>query len=185
MFFNLFINFFDINIYWIDSNTLINLLHLYYFCSYIIYKYLNLISLNVKIIIFRFYRILIHKNVWIEISFNRTFLLFIYKKIVLIITNYFKSFSKRVIKPRRWWKFYYRFHHLSPFKILFFSLYFILFILMWKRRNTYLKRTFIKYYFFFFLGSIYMSFILNQFFPYYGSIAAILIAFLFFFCKLN
>lgn len=143
-----------------DIMLLVNLINLLY---YNLYKIIKNISLTFYFYYIQFYLIFIYNNTSNRLLYSFFYYFFLLKKNIL----YFVRFIlRRFIKRRRWWKYYYKFGHISYLRVFVFLYAFLIFFLMWKRRNTYLKRSFIINIIKLYLLSFLISSILVPFFHY-------------------
>jgi hypothetical protein len=172
-----FLGFFDKN----DIVLLINLINLLY---YNIYKIIKNISLTLYFYYIQFYLVFIYNNTSNKFLYKFFYYFFLLKKNIL----YFSRFIlRRIIKKRRWWKYYYKFGHISYLRVFIFLYAFLIFILMWKRRNTYLKRSFIINIIKLYLMSFLISSILVPFYHYnfWSILFSLTISFCIIFFRLN
>lgn len=171
------LSFFDKN----DIILLINLINLLY---YNLYKICKNISLSLYFYYIQFYLIFIYNNTSNKFLKNYFYYFFLWKKNIL----YFCRFIlRRIIKKRRWWKYYYKFGHISYLRVGFFLYAILIFFLMWKRRNTYLKRSFIINIIKLYLLSFLISSLLVPFFHYsfLSIFISLTLSFLIIFFRLN
>ena len=169
--------FFDKN----DILILINLINIWY---YNLYKLIKNFSLFLKYYFIQYYLILIYNNNYNKFLNKFFYIFFDIKKYILY---FIKFVLRRIIKKRRWWKYYYKFGQISYLKVFFFFFAILIFFLMWKRRNTYLKRSFIiniikLYLLSFMVSSIFVPFFNYSFFSIFLSL---IISFYIVFIKLN
>ena len=194
MYFNLLILFFqylfELNfldfflIGFIDKTYIIILINLLNIFIYSVYKFINIIFINIYFYFMQFYIIFISNTMFNKWS---NILIIFFLKLEKNIFETCRYYSKKILKKRRWWKIYYRFYKISYLKFLFFILFFSIFILMWRRRNTYLKRNFIINLMFFYLLSIYIAFILVNIFNsiILGVLLSLFLSFLIIYIRLN
>ena len=167
-----------------DKNSLLNCMNIFNFIKYICYSNIKKIMLYIYYYIIQIFLIVVYNNMP--------------NKFVKIYLNYYYIFKNNIlqgkkyimlgyVKKWRFWRNYYRFYHISYLKILFFFLFFILFILMWKRRNTYLKRAYIWNLILFYIFSVLISFLLWPLFlnKFLSICISLLISFLIIFFRLN
>lgn len=168
----------------VNKQSILNWLNILNLLNYLLYKYVKLILINLYCYIIQFYVIIIYRNLpnsfWkIYFEYSIIFRSFILKQKVYLM--------KRFIKMARFRKSYYRFFSIGYLKIIFFLLFVTIFFLMWKKRTTYLNRSYIIMYIKFYLLSIILCGIMLHIF--YSNIVAILlgliISFLIVFLQLN
>lgn len=151
---------------------------------YKIYKFFKNIILYCYFNILQLYMILIYSN-----TFNKFFSWNLYNffKLKKKINYIIKFFFRRLFKKRRWWKLYYKFGWISYLKIFFFGYLFLIFFLMLKRRNTYLKRSFFVYLVTYYIMVIMLANVLVPYFEYsfFGIFLCLFISFFAIFFKLN
>ena len=141
-------------------------------------------SLTLIYNIFQLYLICIYNN-----TFNilNGFYLRNFYKLKNYIEFYLNYFFRKFFKTRNYYKFYYRFFVVDDARFIFYIFFCILFLLMWKRRNTYLIRHFIINLLFFYILGLLACFIIMPFFP-NGLIGVIIgygLIFLIIFIRLN
>lgn len=171
----------DFQCFFIDKNFIKDILDLIVIVKYALYAFFKYISIQIHYYYLIIYTIFVLPHI--------PFLLFVLKyfnvikKSLIWYIRYFKFISKK----RKWWKLYYKFHRIHHFKVLFYILIFVLFILMWRRRHTYLKRGFIIRLLLFYFLSIYLSDIFVVLFNYstIGYLLALFVSFLMIFITLN
>lgn len=179
--FDLFIVFNDLQCFFIDKSFIKDVLDLI-----VIFKYTFYVAFKYLYIQIHYYYLMIYT---IFILPHIPFLLFILKNFYVIKASFiwYIRYLKFMSKKRKWWKLYYKFHRIYHFKVLFFILFFVLFILMWRRRQTYLKRSFIIRLLFYYFLAIYLSDVLVVLFDYsvIGYLLALFISFFLVFITLN
>lgn len=187
IFFNLF-NY--INDIWVlnlfNKQDFIYWINLYNCIKYLCYKKVKYLSLQLYYYIIQSYLFLIFNNM------PNKFFSYIYKgfdTIKNVLKNFMIYFLKNsIIKCGQIiWDFFYRFHNLEYMRFMFFILFFILFFLMWKRRNTYNKRTIILNLFIFYVLATAISLILMPLFynEFLCIIISLLLAFMYIYLRLN
>ena len=171
----------DINCYFIDKNFIRDILDFIVIVKYTFYVMWKYITIKVHYYYLMIYTIFVLPHI--------PFLLFILKYFNAIKKSlvWYIRYLKFISKKRKWWKLYYKFHRVSYFKVLFFILFFVLFHLMWRRRQTYLKRTFIFKLILYYFLVIYLSDIFVVLFDYsiIGYLLTLFIPFLIIFITLN
>lgn len=171
----------DFQCFFIDKNFIKDILDFIVIVKYAIYVFFKYISIQIHYYYLIIYTIFVLPHV--------PFLLFILKYFYVIKRSvvWYIRYLKFISKKRKWWKLYYKFHRIYHFKVLFFILFFVLFVLMWRRRHTYLKRSFIIRLVFFYFLAIYLSDIFVVLFDYstVGYLLALFISFLMVFITLN
>lgn len=168
----------------VNKQSILNWLNILNFLNYLLYKNIKLILINLYCYIIQFYVFIIYRNLpnsfW-KIYFNYSLM---FENYILKQKTYI---MKRFIKIKRLRKSYYRFFSIDYLRIVFFLLFLALLFLMWKKRNTYLKRSYIIMYIKFYLLSIFLCGIMLHLFS--SSIIAILlgliISFVIIFLQLN
>jgi hypothetical protein len=168
----------------IDKNNILFLMNILNLLIYTLYKFVKQFTLIIQFYTIQLYLIFIYNNMF-NIFFN--FFTYHFFTIKHKIAEMYIFFFTRVIKRNRIWKFYYRFYSIDYLKIIFFILFFIIFFLMWKRRNTYLKRTFIYNFSKFYIISLFLCFLIAPLFSnsFLGILISLIAAFLIIFFKLN
>jgi hypothetical protein len=166
MLITLFIDYFfkeEFVLFFFNKNDILMLINLINLLNYNIYKIIKDFSLFFYVHCIQFYIIFIYNNTYNKFLNNLFYYFFFFKRNIL----YFgRLILRRIIKKRRWWKYYYKFGHISYLKVFIFLYAFLIFFLMWKRRNTYLKRTFLINLIKLYLLSFMISSILVPFFHY-------------------
>jgi hypothetical protein len=139
--FSFFIEFnFDLNIN--DATMLVNKqdilywLNIYNFLYFTFYKWIKLFWMNLSFYMIQFYMIIVYSNTYNKFV-NMTWVN--YFKWKAYIKKCYNVFMKRIIKPSRFYKVYYKFQYIGYLKIIFFILSIILLLLMLRRKTTYLK----------------------------------------------
>lgn len=168
----------------ISKKDILYWLNIYNFIYYLCYKWIKTFLINLYFYMIQFFLIFIYNNMPNKLLVNYIYYYYIIKKFIL---KCYKYLIMGYIKPLRFWRLYYRFYHISYLKVLFFFLSFIIFFLMWKRRNTYLKRFFIWNILLFYIFSIFISFLLWPLFSnkFLALLISILFSFLIIYLKLN
>jgi len=177
----------NFNTYFIDKNLILDVLNMLNFFLYIKYKYFNIVWLKIKYISFYVYFICIR---FMMIEWNYNLLKFIKDKDYIWKLNYWKFFYTYVAKLRFKYRFilanhYCRWGKLRSIKFLFLTLYLIIFLLMLKRRNTYTRRQFLKYFVIYFVLSSYFSSLLYYIFSLKFIVFGPIFAFILLYIKLN
>jgi len=179
--FDIFFSFNNIQCYFIDKNFIKDILDLIVILKYAFYASFKYLFIQIHYYYLMIYTIFVLPHI--------PFLLFILKNFYVIKATlvWYIRYLKFISKKRKWWKLYYKFHRIYHFKVLFYILFFALFILMWKRRQTYLKRSFIIRLLFYYFLAIYLSDIFVVLFDYssIGYILALFISFFMVFITLN
>lgn len=177
----LYINFNDIKICFIDKNLIKDIIDFLIVLKYSFYVSFKYLSIQIYYYYLMIYTIFILPHIPFVLFILKYF--YIIKKTLVWYIRYLKFISKK----RKWWKLYYKFHRIYYFKFLFFILFFILFIHMWRRRNTYLKRSIIIRLLVFYFLSLYVSDILIVLFNYswFSYVLSLLISFLMVYITLN
>jgi len=179
--FEIIVAFNDIHCFFIDKDLIKDILDLVIIVKYSVYAFFKYISIRIHYYYLMIYTIFVLPHIPFVLFILKYF--YVFKRTAIWYMRYFKFISKR----RKWWKLYYKFHRINYFKVLFFILFFILFWLMWKRKQTYLKRSIIIRLIFFYFLSIYLSDIFVVLFDYsiIGYILALFISFFMIFITLN
>jgi hypothetical protein len=159
----------------------------YYYYIYIsfypIYKNIKKFTIFLYFNMLKFYIIFINDTIFF--SLNNFFLILFYKLKKWIIYN-LKFYNKRYFKLRRKYKNYYRFGKISYLKIFFFLTLLLLFVLMWKNRTAYYKRSFLLYPVFFYIFVMILCMLIVPLFYYkfIGVIFVISLVFMIFLLKI-
>lgn len=156
LFFQNIINSNWIEFYVLQKDKILYWINIYNFIHYILYKRLKFLMINIYYYFIQMFLLFIYNNMP---NFFVGSYIYYYYRVKNTFFYYKKYLSMRFVKPYRFWRIFYRFHHISYLRVLFFILLFILFILMWKRRNTYLKRTIIVNLILFYLFSVMLSYL--------------------------
>lgn len=168
----------------INKQSLLNWLNILNFINFIIYKYIKLLIINISYYIIEFFIIIIYRHMpnGLWTYFWSTF--FSYKT---ILRRYNKYIWLRYIKRKRLRRSYYRFYFIGKFKFFFFFLLILLFIQMFKRHFSYLRRSYFIVYIKFYLLSIIITGILIHLFAnnIIGILLGLMISYFIVFIKLN
>lgn len=167
-----------------EKNNLLYFFNIFNFMKYIFYCNIKKVINYIYYYIIQIFLILIYNNMPNKVVNNYLYYYYVLKKNLMQSIKYIMI---GYVKKWRFWRSYYRFYHISYLKILFFILFIILFILMWNRKNTYLKRTYIWNFLLFYMLSIFISFLLWPLFvnKCLSIIISLLISFFFIFYRLN
>lgn len=167
-----------------DKNHCLYYMNMFNFIKYIFYSNIKKIMLYVYYYIIQIFLIIVYNNMPNKFVKDYLYYYYILKQSILQTKKYIML---GYVKKWRFWRNYYRFYHISYLKILFFFLFFILFILMWKRRNTYLKRIYIWNLILFYMFSVIISFFLWPLFlnKFLSICISLLISFFIIFFRLN
>ena len=162
-------------LYWVN---------IYNFLHYIFLKWIRLALFNLTFYIIQFYIIIIHNHIYPKYVNNIYLNYMKYKKSIQVWYTFLK---KRIIKPRKYVRMLYRFYYIDYLKIILLILSITLFMLMWKRKTTYLKRKIFLYLVNFYILSILISTILVHLIPnsFIMIMLSLLISYLIVFLKLN
>jgi hypothetical protein len=140
-----------------DKDQILYYMNIFNFIKYICYSNIKKLTLYVYYYIIQIFLIVVYNNMPNIIVKNYIYYYYTLKKNSIF---YIKYVMLGYVKKWRFWRSYYRFYHIDYLKFLFFLLFIILFFLMWKRRNTYLKRAYFWNLLLFYMFSIFISFLL-------------------------
>jgi hypothetical protein len=179
--FDIYITFSDFQCFFIDKNFIKDVLDFIVIIKYALYVFYKYIIIKLHYYYLMIYTIFVLPHVPFLLFILKNF--YVIKKTVVWYIRYIKLMSKK----RKWWKLYYKFHRIHYFKVLFYILFIGLFILMWRRRQTYLKRSFIIRLLLFYFLAIYLSDFFVVLFDYsiIGYFLALFISFLMVYITLN
>lgn len=137
-----------------NEESIDKLLNLIYHLTYIFYKILNTIFLNIFFYIGRF--LMINIVYFINTILAKNLLL----KIISIkntIRDFLVHYNTRIFKWRKRYALYCRFGKLKNVKLLFYITFFIILVYIWQNRNLYRYNFPIKYYFYYFISFMLLS----------------------------
>lgn len=168
----------------INKKDILYWFNIWNFINYIFYKWIKTLLINLYCYFIQFLLIIIYNNMFNKYATKFIINFFSLQFFILKIKRFIML---RIIKKTRFFRNYYKFHKIDYLKFLFFIICLIIFFLMWKRRNTYFKRSFIitlaKYYMLtMFLSWMLVPLISNTFI---GISLSLLIVFIYIFLKLN
>lgn len=181
---NLYILSDDYILLFFEKNQLLYFFNIFNFIKYIFYCNIKKFINYIYYYIIQIFLILIYNNMPNTIANNYIYFYYVLKKKLIQTLKYIML---GYVKKWRFWRSYYRFYHISYLKILFFILFSILFILMWNRKATYLKRTYIWNFILFYMFSIILSFLLWPLFinKFLSIFISLIISFFLIFYRLN
>lgn len=168
----------------VNKQDVLYWLNIYNFLYFTFYKWIKLFWMNISFYLLQFYMIIVYSNMYNKFV-NITWVN--YFKWKIFIKKWFNVFIKRIIKPSRFHKVYYKFQYIDYLKIVFFILSIILFLLMLRRKTTYLKTRIIMNIILFYVLSILISCILVKLISnsFIAIMLSLLISYLVVFLQLN
>lgn len=146
-----------------DKNFLLQVAFLQNLFLISFYKILKSIFVNFWGYIIHFYWVVFYSQGISNFSLRISRKFIVLKKKAFI---YWRYFMKRLLKPRKYYKLFYRFSGIRYLRVFYFLFFLGILLLMWSRRNTYLKRTYIVNYVLFYL--LYFYFVGFFFFIFFG-----------------
>ena len=141
----------------ISKKDVLYWLNIYNFIYYLCYKWIKTFLINLYFYMIQFFLIFIYNNMPNKFIKSSIYYILLEK---IIWKDRLTRLLKH-IKINRLWRGWYRFYYIDYLKILFFIFCFVIFILMWKRRETYRLRFFVGNLIKFYLLSLLFSFILG------------------------